>query len=254
MSAHSARSLAREYENNIKKTTTDARLKALRDKAILLLEQRKRKQMEEEGPAKGHIINVITSLREFLSGLDEPSDQQMKYRESASPSSSSSGTAKNTDNPTPRYIVQSSSMTAFSYPRIKGILENPTVSCLVGSMPIVPEGFKFGTLAFYEPSQVIANLTDSDGNSEDHRLIPALEIRDISELSQHIAQASPHHNGEFINGDSDALKDMAETAHSVDMLRSSSGDDVVSLATTYLSLNDVTGAEGSEQGDSDDLS
>ncbi|KAJ4471467.1 hypothetical protein J3R30DRAFT_3407835 [Lentinula aciculospora] len=104
-------------------------------------------------------------------------------------------------------------MAAFAYPR--GTLENPTVSCPVGFIPIVPDGFKFGTLAYYEAS--FKRPTTNGGSLID----------------------------EIIRSD------IGETAHYIGTLRTAneSNGDVASIATTYLSFDNFDTESGESVSD-----
>ncbi|KAJ4499789.1 hypothetical protein C8R41DRAFT_608282 [Lentinula lateritia] len=153
---------------------------------------------------------------------------------------------------TPRYIIQTPDMAVFAYPR--GTPENPTVSCPVGSKPILPDGFKFGTLAYYyQPSHVAMISSDESSSAaqiEEDDLVPVIEIRDIPKSSPSgVAQASSsNHRRQSTNREElvediirEDLQDIAGTAHFIGTLRAASGSDgdVASIATTYLSFDDT---------------
>ncbi|GAW10349.1 hypothetical protein LENED_012606 [Lentinula edodes] len=141
------------------------------------------------------------------------------------------------ENNTARYITQTPSGAVFAYPR--GTPENPTVACPVGSRPILPDGFKFGTLAYYYQTQ-----------TEEDDLVSVIEIRDMPKSSRSgVAQASsPSHRRQTINREElvediirEELQDIAGTAHFIGTLRAANGSDgdVASIATTYLSFDDT---------------
>ncbi|KAJ3846559.1 hypothetical protein EV368DRAFT_69822 [Lentinula lateritia] len=143
-----AYSLAKLYEEEVRRNTTDAQIQALRDKAKdLLKQQRNRRKKANEGK-----------------GEEEAPTRGL---------------------PT-HYLVQSPSLTTFAYPR-------------VGSTPTVPEGFKFGTLAFYEalhsfcglyPSQVVTDFANLEGiDLEDDHFVPIASSGNMPS-SNHTAKRS----------------------------------------------------------------
>ncbi|KAJ3845956.1 hypothetical protein EV368DRAFT_89807 [Lentinula lateritia] len=71
-------------------------------------------------------------------------------------------------NNTPEYSLETPGGAAFAYPR--GTPDNPTVSCPVGSKPILPNGLKFGTLAYYYQPSHVAMI--SSGQTEEDDLVP----------------------------------------------------------------------------------
>ncbi|KAJ3914610.1 hypothetical protein F5877DRAFT_70565 [Lentinula edodes] len=162
---------------------------------------------------------------------------------------------------TPKYIIQTPDMAAFAYPR--GTPENPTISCPVGSKPILPDGFKFGTLAYYYHPSHVAMISSDESSSatqtEEDDLVPVIEIRDMPNSSRSgVAQASsPSHRRQSINREElvediirEELQDIAGTAHFIGTLRAANGSDgdVASIATTYLSFDDTNTESGSDFG------
>ncbi|KAJ3914110.1 hypothetical protein F5877DRAFT_83137 [Lentinula edodes] len=225
ISARNAKSLATHYENVVTTETTEAKIKQAREKA------RKRAQMTHSKD----ITQTITNTR--VPVQDHAVTQ------------------------TPRYIIQTPDMAVFAYPR--GTPENPTVSCPVGSKPILPDGFKFGTLAYYyQPSHVAMISSDESSSAtqtEEDDLVPVIEIRDMPKSSRSgVAQASsPSHRRQSLNREElvediirEELQDIAGTAHFIGTLRAANGSDgdVASLATTYLSFDDTNAESGSDFG------
>ncbi|KAJ3848565.1 hypothetical protein EV368DRAFT_86474 [Lentinula lateritia] len=221
ISARNAKSLATHYENVVTTETTEAKIKQAREKA------RKRAQMKHSK----NITQTITNTG--VSDGDHAASQMAKTQ-------------------TPKYIIQTPDMAVFAYPR--GTPENPTVSCPVGSKPILPDGFKFGTLAYYyQPSHVAminSDETSSATQTEEDDLIPVIEIRDMPRSSRSgVAQASSSsHRRQSINREElvediirEDLQDIAGTAHFIGTLRAANGSDgdVASIATTYLSFDDT---------------
>ncbi|KAJ3931440.1 MAG: hypothetical protein NXY57DRAFT_1007324 [Lentinula lateritia] len=215
ISARNAKSLAAQYRNEVTTETTDAKIKQAREKA------RRREQMN-------HSKDITQKINTRVSGQDHAVTQ------------------------TPKYIIQTSDMAAFAYPR--GTPENPTVSCPVGSKPILPDGFRFGTLAYYyQPSHVAMISSDESSSAtqtEEDDLVPVIEIRDIPKSSRSgIAQASSSsHRRQSTNREElvediirEELQDIAGTAHFIGTLRAANGSDgdVASIATTYLSFDDT---------------
>ncbi|KAJ3846557.1 hypothetical protein EV368DRAFT_88824 [Lentinula lateritia] len=166
---------------------------------------------------------------------------------------------------TPKYMIQTPE---FAYPR--GTPENPTVSCPVGSKPILPDGFKFGTLAYYyqplHAEMIISDESSSATQPEEDDLVPVIEIRDMPKSSRSgVAQASSSsHRRQSINREElvediirEELQDIAGTAHFIGTLRAANGsdDDVASIATTYLSFETNTESESDfdSEVDADDL-
>ncbi|KAJ3867625.1 hypothetical protein EV359DRAFT_78390 [Lentinula novae-zelandiae] len=216
ISARNAKSLATRYENVVMDNTTEAKIKQAREKA------RKREQVTHSK----NITQTITNTGVF--GQDHTATQ------------------------TPKYIIQTPEMAAFAYPR--GTPENPTVSCPVGSKPILPDGFKFGTLAYYYHPSHVAMISSDESSSatqtEEDDLVPVIEIRDMPRSSRSgVAQASPQsHRRQSMNREElvediirEDLQDIADTAHFIGTLRAASGSDgdVASIATTYLSFDDT---------------
>ncbi|KAJ3891695.1 hypothetical protein GG344DRAFT_76684 [Lentinula edodes] len=225
ISARNAKFLATRYENVVMDNTTEAKIKQAQEKA------RKRAQMTHSMD----ITQTITNTR--VSGQDHAVTQA------------------------PKYIIQTPDMAAFAYPR--GTPENPTVSCPVGSRPILPDGFKFGTLAYYyQPSHVAMISSDESSSAtqtEEDDLVPVIEIRDMPRSSRSgVAQASsPSHRRQTINREElvediirEELQDIAGTAHFIGTLRAANGSDgdVASIATTYLSFDDTNTESGSDFG------
>ncbi|KAJ4468431.1 hypothetical protein C8J55DRAFT_551920 [Lentinula edodes] len=218
ISARNAKSLAARYRNVVTTETTDAKIKQAREKA------RKREQMN-------HSKDITQKINTRVSGQDHAVTQ------------------------TPKYIIQTPDIAAFAYPR--GTPENPTVSCPVGSKPILPDGFKFGTLAYYyQPSHVAMISSDESSSAtqtEEDDLVPVIEIRDMPNSSRRgVAQASsPSHRRQSINREElvediirEELQDIAGTAHFIGTLRAANGSDgdvasIASIATTYLSFDDT---------------
>ncbi|KAJ3848563.1 hypothetical protein EV368DRAFT_86472 [Lentinula lateritia] len=172
------------------------------------------------------------------------------------------------ENNTAQYITQTPSGAVFGYPR--GTLENPTVACPVGSKPILPDGFKFGTLAYYyqplHAGMICSDDISSATQTDEDDLVPVIEIRDMPESSRSgVAQASsPSHRRQSINREEfvediirEELQDIAGTAHFIGTLRAANGsdDDVASIATTYLSFDTNTEGESDfdSEVDADDL-
>ncbi|KAJ3877566.1 hypothetical protein F5051DRAFT_408267 [Lentinula edodes] len=224
ISARNAKSLAARYRNVVTTETTDAKIKQAREKA------RKREQMN-------HGKDITQKINTRVSGQDHAVTQ------------------------IPKYIIQTPDMAAFAYPR--GTPENPTVSCPVGSRPILPDGFKFGTLAYYyQPSHVAMISSDESSSAtqtEEDDLVPVIEIRDIPKSSRSgVAQASSQsHRRQSTNREElvediirEELQDIAGTAHFIGTLRAANGSDgdVASIATTYLSFDDTNTESGSDFG------
>ncbi|KAJ3813505.1 hypothetical protein F5876DRAFT_63097 [Lentinula aff. lateritia] len=237
ISARNAKSLAKRYENEVMDNTTEAKIKQAREKA------------QEQMPfftldaQQGHADNPYWQNTR-VSGQDHAVTQ------------------------TPKYIIQTPDMAAFAYPR--GTPENPTVSCPVGSKPILPDGFKFGTLAYYYQPSHVAMISSDESSSvtqpEEDDLVPVIEIRDMPRSSRSgVAQASsPSHRRQSINREElvediirEELQDIAGTAHFIGTLRAANGsdDDVASIATTYLSFDTNTESESNfySEVDADDL-
>ncbi|KAJ3931326.1 MAG: hypothetical protein NXY57DRAFT_1007874 [Lentinula lateritia] len=215
ISARNAKSLAARYRNVVTTETTEAKIKQAREKA------RKREQMT-------HSKNITQTISNTRVSGDHAVTQ------------------------TPEYIIQTPDMAAFAYPR--GTPENPTVSCPVGSKPILPDGFKFGTLAYYyQPSHVAMISSDESSSAtqtEEDDLVPVIEIRDMPRSSRSgVAQASSQsHRRQSTNREElvediirEELQDIAGTAHFIGTLRAANGSDgdVASIATTYLSFDDT---------------
>ncbi|KAH7870017.1 uncharacterized protein C8R40DRAFT_672325 [Lentinula edodes] len=226
MSARNAKSLAALYRDVVMDNTTEAKIKQAREKA----------RMREQMTHNKDITQTISNTR-------------------------ASGDHAITQ--TPKYIIQTSDMAAFAYPR--GTPKNPTVSCPVGSKPILPDGFKFGTLAYYYQPSHVAMISSDDSSSatqtEEDDLVPVIEIRDIPKSSRSgVAQASSQgHRRQSTNREElvediirEDLQDIAGTAHFIGTLRAANGSDgdVASIATTYLSFDD-TNTESESNFDSD---
>ncbi|KAF8829579.1 hypothetical protein HHX47_DHR3001115 [Lentinula edodes] len=214
ISARNAKSLATHYENVVTTETTEAKIKQAREKA------RKRAQMTHSKDITQTITNTRVPVQDHAV--------------------------------TPKYIIQTPDMAVFAYPR--GTPENPTVSCPVGSKPILPDGFKFGTLAYYyQPSHVAMISSDESSSAtqtEEDDLVPVIEIRDMPRSSRSgVAQASSlSHRRQSTNREElvediirEELQDIAGTAHFIGTLRAANGSDgdVASIATTYLSFDDT---------------
>ncbi|KAJ4468418.1 hypothetical protein C8J55DRAFT_524984 [Lentinula edodes] len=206
MSARNAKSLAALYRDVVMDNTTEAKIKQAREKA----------RMREQMTHNKDITQTISNTR-------------------------ASGDHAITQ--TPKYIIQTSDMAAFAYPR--GTPENPTVSCPVGSKPILPDGFKFGTLAYYYHDE-----SSSATQTEEDDLVPVIEIRDMPRSSRSgVAQTSSQsHRRQSTNREElvedmirEELQDIVGTAHFIGTLRAANGSDgdVASIATTYLSFDDT---------------
>ncbi|KAJ3877564.1 hypothetical protein F5051DRAFT_408263 [Lentinula edodes] len=132
--------------------------------------------------------------------------------------------------------------------------KNITQTITVGSKPILPDGFKFGTLAYYYHPSHVAMISSDESSSatqtEEDDLVPVIEIRDIPKSSRSgVAQASSQsHRRQSINREElvediirEELQDIAGTAHFIGTLRAANGSDgdVASIATTYLSFDDT---------------
>ncbi|KAJ3908073.1 hypothetical protein F5879DRAFT_418586 [Lentinula edodes] len=130
ISARKAKSLAKEYKHMITKNTNDARIKQAQEKA---------RMREQLGIAQTTIV-------------DRGSRPHSRYNNRAA-------VANNTF----QYIDQNPDIAVFAYPR--GTPENPTVSCPVGSKPILPDGFKFGTLVYYYQPSHVAMISSDESSS-----------------------------------------------------------------------------------------
>ncbi|KAH7870019.1 uncharacterized protein C8R40DRAFT_672417 [Lentinula edodes] len=126
ISARNAKSLAAQYRNVVNDNTTEAKIQQAREKA------RMREQIT-------HSKDITQKIKTRVSGQDHAVTQ------------------------TPKYIIQTPDMAAFAYPR--GTPENPTISCPVGSKPILPDGFKFGTLAYYYHPSHVAMISSDESSS-----------------------------------------------------------------------------------------
>ncbi|KAJ3807391.1 hypothetical protein F5876DRAFT_79745 [Lentinula aff. lateritia] len=227
ISARSANALALQYSDRVTAETTDAKIKQSREKAHM------REQMEHSDGNK-HISHAPHSVQ---------------HRHAA---------AANT-NQKPRYIVQTPSMAAFAY-HPQDTPDNSTIeSCPKGAGPILPDGFKHGTLAYYYQSQLTQsaitkneNSSTSQTDSEEDDLVPVIEIRDKPESSRrgsaqrfprgHVRRRSTDSSEEIVENIRSGLQDIAETAHYIDHFRASneSNDDVSSITsgTSHMSFDD----------------
>ncbi|KAJ3806830.1 hypothetical protein F5876DRAFT_80303 [Lentinula aff. lateritia] len=232
ISARSANALALQYSDRVTADTTDAKIKQSREKAHM------REQMEH-GDGNKHISHAPHSVQ---------------HRHAA---------AANT---APRYIVQTPSMAAFAYPQDTPD-NSPIESSLEGAEPILPDGFKHGTLAYYyQPPHTMAsisaftkdeNSSTSQTDSEEDDLVPVIEIRDQPKSSRrrsaqrfprsHVRRRSTD-SEEIVENIRSGLQDIAETAHYIVNFRASteSNDDVSSTSGTgYMSFDDTDTEGGS---------
>ncbi|KAJ4468433.1 hypothetical protein C8J55DRAFT_525017 [Lentinula edodes] len=225
ISARNAVSLATEYQKSVADNTTDAKIKQAREKATRCAQMKHSKQMKQDvwrGPAPtSHFIQ----------------DHQC--------------TAPNT----PQYILQTLSGAAFVYPR--GTPDNPTICCPVGSKLIMPDGFKCGTIAYYDQAK--------QSQTEEDDLVPVIEVRDVPYSRRGSAQAFPRsHRRRSTNSEAlvedvirNGLQDIAESVHCIGAFRAANGSnsDVASIATTYLSFDgaDTEGGSVSDESLLDDF-
>ncbi|KAJ3847167.1 hypothetical protein EV368DRAFT_88043 [Lentinula lateritia] len=126
-------------------------------------------------------------------------------------------------------------------------------SCPKGAGPILPDGFKHGTLAYYYQSAITKNeiSSTSQTDSEEDELVPVIEIRDKPKSSRrgsaqrfprgHVRRRSTD-SEEIVENIRSGLQDIAETAHYIDHFRASneSNDDVSSITsgTSHMSFDD----------------
>ncbi|KAJ4499784.1 hypothetical protein C8R41DRAFT_863763 [Lentinula lateritia] len=135
---------------------------------------------------------------------------------------------------TPEYILQTPGRAAFAYPQ-------------VGSKPILPDGLKFGTLAYYYQGQP----------EEDDGLVLIIEIRDLPKYPQCSSAEGFHHSlHRQRSTDSEeliedviysGLQDITETVHCIGTFRTAnrSNSNVASIVTTYLSFDGADTEGGS---------
>ncbi|KAJ3908079.1 hypothetical protein F5879DRAFT_1020509 [Lentinula edodes] len=228
ISARSAASLALEYQNSVADNTSDAKIKQARENGLL-----KREQMKHSKKTK--------QMRTDSLRLTPHSAQSHHFAIA---------------NNTPEYILQTPGGAAFAYPR--GTPDNPTVSCPVGSKPILPDGLKFGTLAYYyQPAMISLSANSSTGQTEEDGIVPIIEIRDLPKSSQ-CGSAEGFHRSLHRQRSTDSeelveevirsgLQDIAETVHCIGTFRTANGSnsDVASIATTYLSFDGADTERGS---------
>ncbi|KAJ4481366.1 hypothetical protein C8J55DRAFT_511488 [Lentinula edodes] len=229
ISARSANALALQYSDHVTADTTDAKIRQSREKAHM------REQMEQSDRNK-HKSHAPHSVQHHHAA------------------------AANT-NQTPRYIVQTPSMAAFAYHQ--DTPDNPIESCPEGAGPVLPDGFKHGTLAYYyQPPHTMASIDENSSTSqtdlEEDDLIPVIEIRDKPKSSRrgsaqrfshsHVRRRSTD-SEEIVENIRSGLQDIAETAHYIDNFRASneSNDDVTSITsgTSYMSFDDTDTEGGS---------
>ncbi|KAJ3908077.1 hypothetical protein F5879DRAFT_939068 [Lentinula edodes] len=193
ISARNAKSLAAQYRNVVNDNTTEAKIQQAREKA----------RMREQIDITQTITVSVVFCRSFHIHM-----RLTEYPNFRSGSCCSQLVPKTQ---TPKYIIQTSDMAAFAYPR--GTPENPTVSCPVCILLQVSSSHPF----------IAINLAITRRNDQ-FKLVEDIIRED--------------------------LQDIAGTAHFIGTLRAANGSDgdVASIATTYLSFDDTNAESGSDFG------